>query len=105
MRGVVSRGPLRDRQRPESLLILVPLLGATIFYGHRYCSKTEAGGLPIRRRMPSCPTQPVTFSRQPRLSKQEPMHDAAETVSARLAAPLDEASLIRAAQRGDQDAF
>jgi RNA polymerase sigma-70 factor (ECF subfamily) len=33
------------------------------------------------------------------------MHDAAETVSARLAAPLDEAGLIRAAQRGDQDAF
>jgi RNA polymerase sigma-70 factor, ECF subfamily len=35
----------------------------------------------------------------------EPMHSAAETVSAPLAAPLDEASLIRAAQRGDQDAF
>src|SRR5438874_11642016 len=33
------------------------------------------------------------------------MHDAAETVSATLAAPLDEASLIRTAQRGDQDAF
>src|SRR5246127_1279750 len=33
------------------------------------------------------------------------MHDAAETVSATLAAPLDEAGLIRAAQRGDQDAF
>jgi RNA polymerase sigma-70 factor (ECF subfamily) len=33
------------------------------------------------------------------------MHDAAETVSARLAAPLDEAGLIRAAQRGDHDAF
>src|ERR1043166_6641321 len=33
------------------------------------------------------------------------MHDTAETVSARLAAPLDEAGLIRAAQRGDQDAF
>ena len=33
------------------------------------------------------------------------MHDAAETVSARLAAPLDEADLIRAAQQGDQDAF
>jgi RNA polymerase sigma-70 factor (ECF subfamily) len=33
------------------------------------------------------------------------MHDAAETVSARLAAPLDEAGLIRAAQKGDQDAF
>jgi RNA polymerase sigma-70 factor (ECF subfamily) len=33
------------------------------------------------------------------------MHDAAETVSARLAAPSDEAGLIRAAQRGDQDAF
>jgi RNA polymerase sigma-70 factor (ECF subfamily) len=33
------------------------------------------------------------------------MHDAAETVSAGLAAPLDEAGLIRAAQRGDQDAF
>jgi RNA polymerase sigma-70 factor (ECF subfamily) len=33
------------------------------------------------------------------------MHDAAETVSARLAAPVDEASLIRAAQQGDQDAF
>jgi RNA polymerase sigma-70 factor (ECF subfamily) len=33
------------------------------------------------------------------------MHDAAETVSARLAAPLDEAELIRAAQRGDTDAF
>ena len=29
----------------------------------------------------------------------------AETVSARLAAPLDEAGLIRAAQNGDQDAF
>jgi RNA polymerase sigma-70 factor (ECF subfamily) len=40
-----------------------------------------------------------------RPKKQEPMHDAAETVSARLAAPADEASLIRAAQRGDQDAF
>jgi RNA polymerase sigma-70 factor (ECF subfamily) len=33
------------------------------------------------------------------------MHDAAETVSARLAAPLDEAGWIRAAQQGDQDAF
>src|SRR5438270_8589790 len=33
------------------------------------------------------------------------MHDAAEIVSARLAAPLDEAGLIRAAQKGDQDAF
>src|SRR3954466_3295365 len=33
------------------------------------------------------------------------MHDAAETVSATLAAPLDEAALIRAAQRGDHDAF
>jgi RNA polymerase sigma-70 factor (ECF subfamily) len=33
------------------------------------------------------------------------MHDAAETVSAILAAPLDEAGLIRAAQSGDQDAF
>src|SRR5438067_7570881 len=33
------------------------------------------------------------------------MHDAAETVSATLAAPLDEASLIRTAQHGDQDAF
>src|SRR5438874_12096102 len=33
------------------------------------------------------------------------MHDAAETVSATLAAPLDEASLIRTAQGGDQDAF
>jgi len=33
------------------------------------------------------------------------MYDAAETVSARLAAPLDEAGLIRAAQKGDQDAF
>src|ERR1700689_23208 len=33
------------------------------------------------------------------------MHDAAETVSAILAAPLDEASLIRAAQGGDAEAF
>jgi RNA polymerase sigma-70 factor (ECF subfamily) len=33
------------------------------------------------------------------------MHDAAGTVSASLAAPLDEASLIRTAQHGDQDAF
>jgi RNA polymerase sigma-70 factor (ECF subfamily) len=33
------------------------------------------------------------------------MHDAAETVSAILAAPTDETSLIRAAQTGDQDAF
>jgi RNA polymerase sigma-70 factor (ECF subfamily) len=37
------------------------------------------------------------------------MHDAAETVSARLASPavsdLDEAGLIRAAQKGDADAF
>jgi RNA polymerase sigma-70 factor (ECF subfamily) len=33
------------------------------------------------------------------------MHDAADTVSATLAAPLDEAGLIRAAQRGDEDAF
>ena len=33
------------------------------------------------------------------------MHDAAETVCARLAAPLDETGLIRAAQNGDQDAF
>jgi RNA polymerase sigma-70 factor (ECF subfamily) len=33
------------------------------------------------------------------------MYDATETVSARLAAPLDEAGLIRAAQKGDQDAF
>jgi RNA polymerase sigma-70 factor, ECF subfamily len=33
------------------------------------------------------------------------MHDAAETVCARLAAPLDETSLIRAAQNGDEDAF
>ncbi len=33
------------------------------------------------------------------------MHDAAETVSAGLAAPLDETSLIRAAQHGDGDAF
>src|SRR5438309_8384291 len=33
------------------------------------------------------------------------MQDAAGTVSARLAAPLDEAGLIRAAQKGDQDAF
>jgi RNA polymerase sigma-70 factor (ECF subfamily) len=37
------------------------------------------------------------------------MHDAAETVSARLAPPavsdLDEAGLIRAAQKGDADAF
>src|SRR5579884_209511 len=33
------------------------------------------------------------------------MHDAAETVSATLAAPLDETGLIRAAQRGDEDAF
>ena len=33
------------------------------------------------------------------------MHDAAEIVSARLAAPVDEAGLIRAAQKGDQDAF
>src|SRR5271168_3994664 len=46
---------------------------------------------------------------EPRPSKQEPMHDAAETVSARLASSavsdLDEASLIRAAQKGDADAF
>ncbi len=33
------------------------------------------------------------------------MHDAAETVSAGLAAPLDEAGLIRAARNGDEDAF
>jgi RNA polymerase sigma-70 factor (ECF subfamily) len=33
------------------------------------------------------------------------MHDAAETVCAGLAAPLDETGLIRAAQNGDQDAF
>jgi RNA polymerase sigma-70 factor (ECF subfamily) len=33
------------------------------------------------------------------------MHDAAETVSAGLAMPLDETSLIRAAQHGDADAF
>jgi RNA polymerase sigma-70 factor (ECF subfamily) len=33
------------------------------------------------------------------------MHDAAETVIGILAAPLDEAGLIRAAQAGDQDAF
>jgi RNA polymerase sigma-70 factor (ECF subfamily) len=33
------------------------------------------------------------------------MHDAAETVSAGLATPLDETSLIRAAQHGDADAF
>ncbi len=33
------------------------------------------------------------------------MYDAAETVSATLAAPLDEAGLIRAAQGGDADAF
>src|SRR5436305_10692226 len=33
------------------------------------------------------------------------MHDAAGTVSATLAAPLDEAALIRASQRGDHDAF
>lgn len=33
------------------------------------------------------------------------MYDAAETVSATLAAPLDEAGLIRAAQAGDADAF
>ena len=33
------------------------------------------------------------------------MHDAAGTVSASLAAPLDEAGLIKEAQRGDQDAF
>jgi RNA polymerase sigma-70 factor (ECF subfamily) len=33
------------------------------------------------------------------------MQDVAGTVSARLAAPLDEAGLIRAAQQGDQDAF
>ena len=33
------------------------------------------------------------------------MHDVAGTVSTRLAVPLDEAGLIRAAQQGDQDAF
>jgi len=33
------------------------------------------------------------------------MNGAAETVSARLASPTDEAGLIRAAQRGDEDAF
>lgn len=33
------------------------------------------------------------------------MYQAAETVSARVAAPSDETTLIRAAQRGDQDAF
>jgi len=33
------------------------------------------------------------------------MHDAAESVRAGLATPLDEASLIRAAQHGDGDAF
>jgi RNA polymerase sigma-70 factor (ECF subfamily) len=33
------------------------------------------------------------------------MNGAAETVSARLATPIDEASLIRAAQHGDGDAF
>src|SRR6202451_376437 len=33
------------------------------------------------------------------------MHDAAGTVSARLAVPLDETSLIRAAQHGDSEAF
>src|SRR5438270_7150722 len=33
------------------------------------------------------------------------MLDAAETVSAPLVAPLDEAGLIRASQRGDHDAF
>ena len=33
------------------------------------------------------------------------MYQAAETVSATLAAPLDETGLIRAAQNGDQDAF
>ncbi len=33
------------------------------------------------------------------------MHDAAETVSAGLATPLDEIALIRAAQHGDGDAF
>jgi RNA polymerase sigma-70 factor, ECF subfamily len=45
----------------------------------------------------------VTFSRlvRPTLG----MLEAAETVSARLAAPLDEAGLIRAAQGGDADAF
>ena len=40
-----------------------------------------------------------------RLFIREQMHDAAETVSARLAAPLDEADLIRTAQKGDHDAF
>ncbi len=44
-----------------------------------------------------------------RPSDQKPMHDAADTVSARLAAPavphFDEAGLIRAAQKGDADAF
>jgi RNA polymerase sigma-70 factor (ECF subfamily) len=40
-----------------------------------------------------------------RPKKREQMHDAAETVSAGLVAPLDEAGLIRAAQQGDQDAF
>src|SRR5580704_17313485 len=33
------------------------------------------------------------------------MYQAAETVSATLAAPLDESGLIRAAQNGDQEAF
>jgi RNA polymerase sigma-70 factor (ECF subfamily) len=33
------------------------------------------------------------------------MQEAAETLSARMTVPLDEAGLIRAAQKGDQDAF
>ena len=47
----------------------------------------------------------VTFCGVMRLLQWKPMHDAAETVSAILAAPIDESGLIRAAQKGDQDAF
>jgi RNA polymerase sigma-70 factor (ECF subfamily) len=51
--------------------------------------------------------QAVTFLYvvRPTEEKLDTMHDAAGTVSAILAAPLDEAGLIRAAQRGDEDAF
>lgn len=47
--------------------------------------------------------------KRPRPSDEKPMHPAAETVSAGMAtagvATFDEASLIRAAQKGDGDAF
>ena len=71
-------------------------------------SAANGGGFPMvtfsRPVRPDLMDVPVLRSRDP-VREETEMFTAAETVSASLTATLDESSLIKAAQNGDQDAF